>query len=163
MTHPRKTVLITGCTDGGIGGGLAEFFHEKGYHVYATLRDPSKIPSSLSASPNATVLTLDVLSSDSITAAVETVRSTTGDRLDVLINNSGIGFSLPALDTPIEESKRVFDVNLWAPTAMFHAFAPLVVAAKGCIVNNTSVNGFVPMPLMSEYHATSFCGEGLTV
>lgn len=150
MASARKFVLITGCSAGGIGSGLAEVFRDRGYHVFATLRTPSKIAPALSKAPNVTVLTLDVLSRDSIEAAVADVRKQTGGTLDVLVNNSGSNIIAPALDTSIDEGKRIFDLNVWAPMAMVQAFAPLLIKAKGCIVNNTSANAVVPMPLMSE-------------
>ncbi|PVH80471.1 short-chain dehydrogenase/reductase [Cadophora sp. DSE1049] len=154
MSSSRKSVLITGCSAGGIGAGLAEVFHEKGFHVFATLRNPSKLPGSLSKVPNVTVLTLDVLSSSSIAAAVDSVTKETGGKLDVLLNNSGVGFSAPALDTPIEEAKKTFDLNFWAPLAMLQAFAPLLIKAKGCLVNNASANYVVHMPFLSTYNAS---------
>ncbi|KAG9232230.1 short-chain dehydrogenase/reductase [Amylocarpus encephaloides] len=151
---PRKSVLITGCSAGGIGEGLAEAFREKGYHVFATLRTPSKISKTLSSAEYVTILTLDVLSSESISAAVESVKKETGDRLDVLINNSGEGIFAPALDTSIEAGKKIFDLNFWAPMAMLQAFSPLLINAKGCIVNNTSANSVFPMPFMSVYNGS---------
>ncbi|KAG4422311.1 hypothetical protein IFR04_004577 [Cadophora malorum] len=154
MPTSRKTVLITGCSAGGIGAGLAEVFHEKGYHVFATLRNPSNLPESLSQAPDVTVLTLDVLSSSSIAAAVDSVTKVTGGKLDVLLNNSGLGLSAPALDTPIEEAKKIFDLNFWAPMAMLQALAPLLIKAKGCVVNNASANAFVHMPFLGTYNAS---------
>lgn len=150
MATPRKSVLITGCSRGGTGAGLAEVFQEKGYRVFATLRNPSKISPMLRNASNVTVLTLDVLSSESIAAAVERVRTETGGTLDILINNSGGNIFAPALDTSIEEGKKLFDLNFWAPLAMLQAFAPFLIKAEGCLVNNTSANAVVPMPLLSE-------------
>ncbi|CZR65805.1 related to short-chain dehydrogenase/reductase [Phialocephala subalpina] len=154
MAVARKTVLITGCSAGGLGAALAEVFHDKGCHVFATARSPSKIPSSLAKSPNVTVLTLDVLSPDSIAAAVKSVGAQTEGKLDVLVNNSGSGIILPALDTSIEGGKKLFDLNFWAALAMIQAFAPLLVKAKGCIVNNTSVSSVIPIPYNSLYNAS---------
>lgn len=151
MSAKVKTVLITGCSAGGIGGALAEAFHESGYHVFATARTPSKIAKSLATAPKVTVLKLDVLSSDSIREAVENVKSQTGGKLDVLVNNSGGGLILPALDTSIEEGKKLFDLNFWAPIAVTQAFAPLLIDAKGCLVNNSSITGKIPM----LYNSTS--------
>lgn len=142
--------MITGCSAGGIGGGLAEVFLEKGYFVFAGLRTPSKASPILSQSKNVKIVILDVLSSDSIAAAAELVSKETGGKLDVLVNNSGGGIIAPALDTSMEEAKEIFDLNFWAPVAMVKAFAPLLIQAKGCIVNNTSANSQVPMPFMSE-------------
>jgi NAD(P)-dependent dehydrogenase (short-subunit alcohol dehydrogenase family) len=146
-----KSVLITGCSAGGIGPALAHAFHQKGYHVFATARTPSKIPSTLSGASNVTVLKLDVLSPDSIAAAVESVSKQTGGKLDVLVNNSGGNNTiLPALDVDIAEAKAEFDLNFWAPLAMMRAFAPLLIEARGCLVNNTSASALSPFPLMSS-------------
>lgn len=91
-----------------------------------------------------------MLSSESIAAAVESVKRETGGGLNVLVNNSGGVSVVPALDISIEEGKKLFDLNFWAPFAMLQAFAPLLIKAKGCIVNNSSVNAYVPMPFMSK-------------
>ncbi|KAI1481810.1 NAD(P)-binding protein [Daldinia eschscholtzii] len=154
MALSRRSVLITGCSAGGIGAALARVFQEKGYHVFATARNPSKLPPNLSDAANVTSLTLDVLSSESITAAVESVNRETGGKLDILINNSGAGMCLPALDTPIEDGKRLFDLNFWAPFAMLQAFAPLLIKAKGCVVNNSSASAYSPMALNSVYNSS---------
>jgi hypothetical protein len=151
MAALKRSVLITGCSAGGIGAGLAEAFRDKGYHVFATLRNPSKLPSALSNAPNVTPLTLDVLSQESIAAAVTEVTKHTGGRLDVLVNNSGQNFIRPALDVPIEEGKKLFDLNFWAPLAMVQAFAPLLIQARGIVVNQSSAAGYVPMPFGSQY------------
>ncbi|KAK8007621.1 NAD(P)-binding domain protein [Apiospora arundinis] len=154
MTSPRKSVLITGCSVGGIGSALAETFQERGYHVFATLRTPSKISPRLSAAAaeNVTILQLDVTSPDSIAAAVASVKAKTGGRgLDVLVNNSGRTQVLAALDTPLDEARALFDLNFWAPLAMVQAFAPLLIEARGCLVNNTSVGAYMPMPFSSIY------------
>ncbi|KIX95519.1 uncharacterized protein Z520_08639 [Fonsecaea multimorphosa CBS 102226] len=156
MASGLKSALITGCSAGGIGGGLAEAFHEHGYHVFATARAPSKISPSLANAPNVTVLTLDVLSTESIAAAVESVTRVTGGKgLDVLVNNSGKLMVMPGLDTAIEEAKGVFDTNYWAVLAMIQAFAPLLIKAKGYVVNNTSVSGLVPFGAFGSIYNSS--------
>ncbi|KAK7921484.1 short-chain dehydrogenase/reductase [Apiospora marii] len=154
MTSSRKSVLITGCSAGGIGAGLAEAFAQKGYHVFATLRTPSKLPAQLANAPHVTVLTLDVLSTESIAAAVASVRGATGGRLDVLVNNSGQNLVMPALDTDLDAARRLFDVNFFAPLAVLQAFAPLLVKARGCVVNQSSAAGLMSMPFMSMYNSS---------
>lgn len=154
MSAQRKSVLITGCSAGGIGSHLAEVFHQKGYHVFATLRTPSKIAPTLASVKNATILKLDVLSSESIAAAVDSVNRETGGRLDVLVNNSGRGEFVPALDISITEAKKLFDLNYWAPLAMLQAFAPLLIEARGCVVNNSSASAYAPFAFSSKLSAS---------
>jgi 1-acylglycerone phosphate reductase len=155
MGSTRKSVLISGCSAGGIGAGLAEAFHESGYHVFATARTTSKISESLAKASNVTVLTLDVLSSESISAAVESVARVTGGKLNVLVNNSGRTMVMPALDTSIEEGKKLFNTNFWAVLTMIQAFAPLLIKAKGYVVNNTSVSGAVPFGAFGSIYNSS--------
>jgi NAD(P)-dependent dehydrogenase (short-subunit alcohol dehydrogenase family) len=106
--------------------------------------------------PNVTLITLDVIDLASIAAAVDTVRqdlSSRGDSLDILINNAGQSLVYPALDTSIDQDKRLFDVNFWGVIAVTQAFTPLLQAAKNgsTIVNVCSISGFLYAPWMSMY------------
>ncbi|KAJ5091770.1 hypothetical protein NUU61_006640 [Penicillium alfredii] len=135
---PLKTVLITGCSAGGAGSALVEAFHERGLHVFATARSLSKM-AHLEKLPNVTLLELDVVSPSSISAAIETVTAKTGGKLDYLVNNSGQACVRPALDTDLERARKLFDVNFWGTVNVIHAFAPLIIASKGMIVNICSI------------------------
>lgn len=148
MAITRKICLITGCSAGGVGAAFAEVFRKKGYYVFATARTPSKVPQTLHTASNVTVLALDVTSAESIAAAAEAVRKQT-DRLDVLINNAGLGLNMPGLDTSIEEGKKLFDLNFFGVLAMMQAFSAMLIKAKGCVVNNSSVGGCLPFPFAS--------------
>jgi 1-acylglycerone phosphate reductase len=88
----KKSVLITGCSEGGIGDALAQEFHRKGLRVFATARDLTKIEHLKAMSLE--VLQLDVTSQESIRHAVEAVQKATGEKLDFLVNNAGAGTSL---------------------------------------------------------------------
>ncbi|KAK5996383.1 Short-chain dehydrogenase cctT [Cladobotryum mycophilum] len=153
MSITRKTCLITGCSAGGVGAAFAEAFMNKGYHVFATARTPSKVPQTLHAASNVTVLALDVTSMESIEAAAEAVRKQT-DKLDVLINNAGLGLIMPALDTSIEDAKKHFDLNFFSALAMMQVFSPMLIKAKGCVINNSSVGGVLAFPFSSMYNAS---------
>jgi NAD(P)-dependent dehydrogenase (short-subunit alcohol dehydrogenase family) len=142
---PRKTVLITGCSAGGAGSALAEAFHARGLHVFATARSLSKM-SHLEKMPNMTLLNLDVEDTNTIAAAVETVKAHTGGTLDYLVNNSGMACVRPALDTDIARARKIYEVNYWGVVNVTHAFAPLVIAAKGTIVNVSSIASVLHVP-----------------
>lgn len=144
-TDKAKTVLITGCSAGGIGSALVETFNERGVHVFATARSLSKM-SHLEKRPNITLLELDVTSASSISAAVEAVTTATGGKLDYLVNNSGQACVRPALDTDLEHAKKLFDVNFWGAVNTIHAFSPLVIASKGTIVNVGSIASVLYVP-----------------
>ena len=87
----RKTVLITGCSKGGIGDALAREFHRKGHRVFASARNLSKVQH-LDDLGIETLL-LDVTDEASIKEAVKKVTEYTNGSLDFLINNSGGGES----------------------------------------------------------------------
>ncbi|KAJ2965254.1 hypothetical protein NQ176_g10702 [Zarea fungicola] len=152
MAISKKTCLITGCSAGGVGAALAEIFRDHDYHVFATARTTSKISSSLQNAPNVTVLALDVTSAESIAATLNLVQTQT-TKLDVLINNAGLGLRMPGLDTSLEEAKNLFDANFFAAFAMMQAFAPLLIEARGCLVNNSSITGALPFPFTSALPA----------
>jgi 1-acylglycerone phosphate reductase len=150
----KKTCLVTGCSAGGVGPALVEAFKHRGYHVFATARSPTKVPQALHSDPNITVLTLDITSTESITAAAAAVSGKTGGKLDVLINNAGHGLSMPALDTSIEDAKQLFNANFFGVLEMIQAFSHMLIKSKGVIVNNSSVGAYQPFPFISAFPNT---------
>jgi 1-acylglycerone phosphate reductase len=147
----KKTVLITGCSAGGIGWALAKAFQKKGFHVFATARDTSKAED-LSQLSDVEILQLDVADPESISQCKDVVTGRTGGRLDVLVNNAGAEFVCPLLDVDIAESKKLYDVNVWGPLAMVQAFAPLLIEAKGVISNHTSISCVLPLVWSGAFH-----------
>ncbi|KAK5163576.1 uncharacterized protein LTR77_010525 [Saxophila tyrrhenica] len=148
MSVPKRSVLITGCSTGGMGSELAKAFHKTGYHVYATARNLSKMED-LSALGIQT-LQLDVTSDESIRACVKSL-----DSLDVLINNAGANQLMPVVDFPITEAKRLFDLNVWSQVAMIQAFTPLLLrSSNAMIVNHTSSAAVTTIPYSGVYAAS---------
>jgi NAD(P)-dependent dehydrogenase (short-subunit alcohol dehydrogenase family) len=134
----RRTVLITGCSHGGIGSALAEAFHQRGFHVFATARKTEKMKH-LSYLARMTLIPLDVTQESQIIAALELVQKHTGGTLDYLVNNAGDGYIIPVLDCDQVHGRQIFDVNFWGPLRMIQEFSPLLIAARGTIVNINSV------------------------
>lgn len=160
----RETVLITGCSDGGIGSALAIVLQQRGLHVFATARDSSKM-SDLSGLPNVTTLTLDVVKSTDIRAAVEVVTKQTGGTLNYLVSNAGRNHFMPILDEDLDVVRNIFDINFYGPLAITQAFAPLLIKAKGMAVYITSISGYVNVPFMGrcpERSTAYYCHQGLT-
>ncbi|KAI1408067.1 NAD(P)-binding protein [Hypoxylon sp. FL1857] len=148
MSNPKRSVLITGCSDGSVGAALAIALQRAGLHVYATVRNPSKAESLTSLGIE--VLTLDVLSESSIAACVEKVPS-----LDILINNAGQSYFMPVTDIDITEAKKTFDLNVWSHIAVTQAFLPLLVkSSNGMIVMHTSAASVAPLPFQATYNAS---------
>lgn len=141
----KPSVLITGCSDGGIGFALAVVFAKHNYNVFATARNTTSM-SLLQHSANITLLTLDVLQPAQIQAAVAAVKKETGGTLDILVNNAGATRFMPLLDENIEEAKKLYDVNVWAPLEVTRAFMPLLMESKGLVVFIASLSGYVNIP-----------------
>lgn len=149
----KPTVLITGCSDNGIGSSLALSFHAKNHHVFATARNPAKM-SALRDLPNITFLTLDVTKKEHIQEAVDAVKKHTGGKLDHLVNNAGAGKFMPTLDQDLDAARDLFEGNLWGPIALTQVFSPLLIEAKGKITFITSIAGYVNVPFLGAYAAS---------
>ncbi|KIY03315.1 uncharacterized protein Z520_00005 [Fonsecaea multimorphosa CBS 102226] len=149
-----RTVLITGCSDGGLGAALAVAFHKHGDHVIATARNPAKM-ASLKAMGIDT-LQLDVLSEDSIKAAVQATSKMTNNSLDILVNNAGKGYSTPLMDASTSEVSKLFELNTISALRVTQNFFPLLRNCKdgALVVNNTSCASVMPVPLQGPYSAT---------
>ncbi|KAF2661993.1 NAD(P)-binding protein [Lophiostoma macrostomum CBS 122681] len=148
-----KSVLITGCSQGGIGHALAIAFQKRGCTVFATARSPKKM-ADLEALTNVHLLALDTTQPESIAAAAKEVERQTGGSLDVLINNAGAQYVMPILDDDIEMAKALFEVNYWGTVRVTKAFAQMLLAAKGTVVNIGSGAGLLPIPFQSHYNAS---------
>ena len=157
---PQQSVLITGCSEGGIGDSLARAFHRRGLRVFATARNLAKIEHLKTLGMD--VLPLDVVDAVSIQQAVETVEKATGGTLNILVNNSGSNYSMPLLDTEVSTAKRLFDVNVHGLISVTKAFAPLLIASKGTVVNIGSVVGLVALPWQGYYNASKAAVNLLT-
>ena len=142
-----QSALISGCSEGGIGSALALAFQERGIRVFATARDLSKI-SHLAKIPNVTLLKLEPTVQDSVQAVAEQVKNATGGGLDYLINNAGQTIIMPTLDFDVDRAKAMYDINVWGTIRVIQAFSPLVIAAKGNIINICSIATSVHTPWM---------------
>lgn len=148
-----KSVLITGCTPGGIGHALAREFRSQGLRVFATARRAETI-SDLEQNGIET-LSLEVTNDDSIQALKSEIESRTkGQGLDILVNNAGRNYTVPALDVEMDEIRETFEANLFGVMRMCQAFAPLLIEAKGTIVQIGSLAGVMPYVFGSVYNAS---------
>jgi 1-acylglycerone phosphate reductase len=146
---PPGSVLITGCSDGGIGSALALTFQQRDFQVFATVRDTTKM-SELKELSNVTLLTLDITNTEQIRESVDAVTKATGGTLDYLINNAGHNHFKPILDENLKETKELFDTNVWGPLAVTQAFSQLVLQAKGSFVFITLIAGYGNTPWMGK-------------
>ena len=107
-----KVVLITGGSSG-IGKSMGEFLHKKGFVVYGTSRNPEKVINSIFP-----LVALDVRNVESIQLAVAKIIGISG-RLDVVINNAGVGITGPLEEIPMEEIKNNFETNFFLLKIIF--------------------------------------------
>lgn len=155
MTTHRPVALVTGASSG-IGKAAALALVEAGFDVAGTSRDTSR------AAPldGVTFLDLDVASDTSVTAAVQQVIDRFG-RIDVLVNNAGMGLMGAAEENSVTQAQGVFDVNVFGVMRMVKAVLPHMRArGRGRIINLSSVLGFLPSPYMAVYAASKHAIEG---
>lgn len=151
-----KIVLITGGSSG-IGKSIGEFLFHKGYIVYGTSRNPERVLNSLFP-----LLALDVRNVDTIGAAVAKVIEISG-KLDVVINNAGVGITGPLEEIPMQEIKNNFETNFFGPIEVMKAVLPQMRKQKsGLIINITSIAGYMGLPYRSVYSASKGALELIT-
>ncbi|KAA8618456.1 DltE Short-chain dehydrogenase of various substrate specificities [Pyrenophora tritici-repentis] len=153
MVEGKRTqyALITGCTPGGIGHYLSLEFAERGFQVLGTVRDPAKYTS---PHKNITYLPLEVTSNESIQELFKRVTEITGGKLDILYNNAGRNYVIPALDYDEDELMDLFQTNLFSVMKMCSTFIPLLVEAKGTIAQTGSIAGIMPYIWGAPYNAS---------
>ncbi|MCG2420177.1 SDR family oxidoreductase [Aequorivita sp. F47161] len=143
-----KVVLITGGSSG-IGKAIGEYLSERDYQVFGTSRNPQKITTS-----SFPLLKLDVNDINSIDTAISEVISK-AQKIDVVINNAGVGITGPIEETPESEIKKAFDTNFHGPINVIKAVLPQMrKQGAGHILNITSIAGYMGLPYRGIYSAS---------
>jgi NAD(P)-dependent dehydrogenase (short-subunit alcohol dehydrogenase family) len=152
----KKVILITGGSSG-IGKAIGEFLLDKEYIVYGTSRNAAAISNS-----KINLIDLDVRNSDSIKACIAKIIELEG-RIDVLINNAGVGITGPLEEIPLEEIKNNFETNVFGPIETMKAVLPQMRLQKsGLIINITSIAGYMGLPFRSVYSSSKGALELIT-
>jgi NAD(P)-dependent dehydrogenase (short-subunit alcohol dehydrogenase family) len=155
MTTSRPVALVTGASSG-IGKAAALALVEAGFEVVGTSRDTSRV----APLDGVTFLDLDVASDASVTATVGQVVERFG-RIDVLVNNAGVGSMGAAEESSVAQAQAIFDINVFGVMRMVKAVLPHMRAqGGGRIINVSSVQGFIPAPFMAIYGASKHAIEG---
>ncbi len=143
-----KVILVTGASSG-IGKSIATFLQAKEYTVYGTSRNPKNLENF-----SFQLIALDVLKVASIQEAVSYIIKKEG-KLDVLINNAGMGITGPIEDTPTDEMRTVFNTNLFGAIDLMKAVLPQMRKQNyGTIINVTSIAGYMGLPFRGLYSAS---------
>ena len=155
MATTRPVALVTGASSG-IGKVASLALVEAGFEVVGTSRNTGGI----NERDGMTFLDLDVTSDQSVTGLVGRVLEQFG-RIDVLVNNAGMGASGAAEENSIAQAQRLFDLNVFGVIRMTKAVLPHMRAqGSGRIINISSIFGFIPAPYMAAYGATKYAIEG---
>lgn len=160
-----KVILITG-TSTGLGVATAVQAAQAGHTVYATMRNTQKRGTLDAAAQVAgvslNVLQLDVQDTGSVNAAIDTVIAEQG-RIDVLINNAGMGYVRSLEQAEETDIQKILDINYTGVTRCIKAVMPHMRKARaGHVINISSVGGLVGQPFNEIYCGAKFAVEGLT-
>ena len=151
-----KVVLITGGSSG-IGKSIGEFLTNKSYKVYGTSRNPENCKDSMFP-----LIALDVTKKETIETCIKEVIKNEG-RVDVLINNAGVGITGPIEEIPENEIKNNFETNFFGPINVIKAVLPQMRKQNdGLIINVTSIAGYMGLPYRGVYSASKGALEILT-
>ncbi|WP_299386207.1 SDR family oxidoreductase [uncultured Lacinutrix sp.] len=151
-----KVILITGGSSG-IGKSIGEYLKAYGYTVYGTSRSPEKY-----VNHPFKIVGLDVKDVATINNAVAEVIAAEG-KLDVLINNAGVGITGPIEEIPEAEIQNNFDTNFFGPINVIKAVLPQMRKQNsGLVINVTSIAGYMGLPYRGVYSASKGALELLT-
>lgn len=155
MSNDSKgTAIVTGASSG-IGRAIAEALARAGYTVFGTSRRAS-----LGGPKDVTMLACDVTDEASVQALAANVLARTG-RIDLLVNNAGLGLLGGAEESSVAQVQALFDVNLFGVMRVTNAVLPAMRRQRrGRIVNIGSILGLVPAPYSAHYAATKHALEG---
>jgi NAD(P)-dependent dehydrogenase (short-subunit alcohol dehydrogenase family) len=161
-----KVTLITGCSSG-IGFATAVMLASRGYNVYATMRDPARAGAPLEKAVNEAggavhVAALDVNDAAGCGRIVKDILAKEG-RIDVLINNAGIGDLAVVEESSDDFARATFETNFFGPLRLIRAVLPgMRERRSGTIVNVSSVAGLLAGMGQSIYSATKHALEALS-
>ena len=153
----QKTVLVTGASSG-IGKETAKTLLAKGYTVYAAARRIEKMADlkPLGGIP----LKMDITKDEAVVAAVQQIERENGG-VDILINNAGFATYGSVEETPLDDARYQFEVNLFGLARLTQLVLPYMREQKaGKIVNVSSAGGKIYVPLGAWYIATKHALEG---
>ena len=154
--------FITGCSTG-FGRELAQAVLDRGWRAVVTARDASRVQDLVAGhEEDALALSLDVTNAKRVTEAVKAAEDRFGE-IDVLVNNAGYGYQAPVEEGEDAEIRAMFEANVFGLAAMIRAVLPgMRSRRRGCIVNISSVAGFIGFPGSGYYAATKHAVEGLS-
>ncbi len=158
----NKVWFITGCSTG-FGRHLAIEALKLGNSVAVTSRNTDDVKDIVEQYPDTAIaIQLDVTNAEEIKTAVASALERFG-RIDVLVNNAGIGYFGAIEESEEAEVRRMFEINVFGLANVTNAVLPILRKQKsGHVVNVSSIGGFVSFPAVGFYNATKFAVTGLS-
>ena len=157
----QKTFFITGANSG-FGFAIAAAAIRNGHKVIGTIRSEQSRMALAERLPAVRPILCDVTEFDRIADVVRQAEETYGP-VNVLINNAGYGHEGILEESPLEEMRRQFDVNVFGAVAVAKAFLPRFRERRsGFIVNVTSMGGMITMPGIAYYCGSKFALQGIS-
>ncbi|MET0464024.1 MAG: oxidoreductase [Chitinophagaceae bacterium] len=155
-----KVWFITGCSTG-FGRELSKLVLELGHKAAVTARNPNDVQDIVSQYPGAAIaLKLDVTKPAEVKAAVQQATQKFG-RIDVLVNNAGIGYFGAIEESEDEEVRKMFEINFFGLAQVTKEVLPIMRKQRsGHVVNISSIGGLVAFPAVGFYNATKFAVTG---
>lgn len=150
--HVDKIVLITGASSG-FGKAVTDHLVSKRYRVYGTSRR-AQIPTEGDATAYPVMIPMDVCDDMSVKAAVTCILEREG-RIDVVVNNAGLGLSGAVEDTSSDEARVQMETNFLGMHRVSRAVLPgMRLQRSGLIINIGSIGGRVAIPFQGFYSAS---------
>jgi short-subunit dehydrogenase len=159
MRIDGKVVLITGASEG-IGAACAAEFARAGARLSLTARNEDGLRRA--GGPDALVTPGDITDSEARARVVDRTLERYG-RIDVLINNAGVGFYVPSWRAPMADARRMWEVNYFALLGMIQLVVPhMRERREGTIVNVGSIGGKMTLPWLTVYSSSKYAVGSLT-
>jgi NAD(P)-dependent dehydrogenase (short-subunit alcohol dehydrogenase family) len=158
----KKVWFITG-TSSGIGKALALQVLAAGYQAALGARNTADVADIIATYPETAIaVKLDVTKTDEIVSSVNAIKEKFG-RIDVLVNNAGIGYFGSLEESEEDEVRRMFEINFFGLARLTKEVLPILRAQRsGHILNVTSILSLVSYPAVGFYSATKFAVDGYT-
>ena len=162
MEQTQQTVLVTGASSG-IGLATAKLLAASGYRVFAGVRSEAGHAAIREAAlASLTPVWLDVTDAEQVRRAMSEIEAASPAGLFALVNNAGVGLPSVVEFTDIDELRDVLEVNTLAPLRMMQVCLPLLRKGGGRMVNVSSMNGTLALPMVGGYSASKFALEALS-
>jgi NAD(P)-dependent dehydrogenase (short-subunit alcohol dehydrogenase family) len=159
MAERREAVVVTGASSG-IGAGTAALLAQHGFVVFAGVRTEADAARAATLGEHVRPLRVDVTDRAAIHAAADTVAAS-GHVLRGVVSNAGIAVGGPLEFLPVDEVRRIFEINVFGALELAQAFLPQLRSSRGRLVFVGSISGRLAVPFVAPYSMSKFALRAL--